>query len=235
VKARLLFISVCGLLTVASAGEFVVHGRIEEAGRLLPKDARMDKAVAFLQRGDLARLPDGRQEIDGDDVYAVISSPVLKPLADVKLEVHRKYIDIQAPLNGPELFGMHVMDGRDSLPAFDEAKDFALFDGKKDRLTVAPGEFVAFLPPRGAHAPGCLPAGSAAGGHRKIVIKVRVSDPADGDIGKFDSAMAQERVVAADGMDWIDGRDLPIEGKAFSDTFWHYDRLPSKTGGKEAR
>jgi len=41
-------------------------------------------------------------------------------------------------------------------------------------LTVASaGEFVAFFPPCGAHAPGCLPAGAAPGGHRKIVIKVR--------------------------------------------------------------
>ena len=28
-------------------------------------------------------------------------------------------------------------------------------------------------------------------------------------------------------MKWIDGRDLPIEGRAFDDTEHYYDRLPS--------
>ena len=33
--------------------------------------------------------------------------------------------------------------------------------------------------------------------------------------------------VADDNMKWIDGRDLPIEGRAFNDTEHYYDRLPS--------
>ena len=226
-KAGLLFVLACGWLMAASADEFVVHGRIEEAGRLLPKDARMAKAVAFLQRDDLAQLPDGRQEIDGDDVYAVVSSPILRPVADVRLEAHRKYIDIQVPLNGRESFGVHVMSGDELKLPFDTQKDVVLFDGKKDVLTVAPGEFIAFFPPKGAHAPSCLPDGESAKGYRKIVVKVKSEGTEEGDIGKFDSAMAQERVAAADGIDWIDGRDLPIEGKAFADTSWYYDRLPS--------
>ena len=32
---------------------------------------------------------------------------------------------------------------------------------------------------------------------------------------------------ASDNMKWIDGRDLPIEGRAFNDTEHYYDRLPS--------
>ena len=37
------------------------------------------------------------------------------------------------------------------------------------------------------------------------------------DIAKFDKNMAVEGVVVTNGVKWIDGRLLPIEGRAFDD------------------
>ena len=51
------------------------------------------------------------------------------------------------------------------------------------------------------------------------------------DIVKYDSNMATQAVVA-DGLKWIDGRTLPIEGRAFDDTEHWYDRLPSNVTKK---
>ena len=48
------------------------------------------------------------------------------------------------------------------------------------------------------------------------------------DAARYDPAMAvKATIVKADGMKWIDGRDLPIEGRAFDDVDRYYDRLPS--------
>ena len=48
------------------------------------------------------------------------------------------------------------------------------------------------------------------------------------DIAKYDSRMALETaVVDTDGVKWIDGRYLPLEGRAFDDTEFYYDRLPA--------
>ena len=48
------------------------------------------------------------------------------------------------------------------------------------------------------------------------------------DIGRFDPRMAAENsVVDTNGVKWIDGRYLPLEGKCFSDVEQFYDRLPS--------
>ena len=48
------------------------------------------------------------------------------------------------------------------------------------------------------------------------------------DVSKFDPRMAVENaVVDTNGIKWIDGRYLPIEGRAFDDTDHYYDRLPS--------
>ena len=47
------------------------------------------------------------------------------------------------------------------------------------------------------------------------------------DIEKFDPRMALEKaVVDTNGVKWVDGRYLPLEGKYFSDVDDFYDRLP---------
>ena len=45
-------------------------------------------------------------------------------------------------------------------------------------------------------------------------------------ISKYDPAMAQENAVVTNGVKWIDGKFLPIEGRAFTDVDHYYDRLP---------
>ena len=51
--------------------------------------------------------------------------------------------------------------------------------------------------------------------------------PAQGDAGAFDPDMVIPDVVITDGVKWIDGRYLPIEGRAFDGTEQYYDRLPT--------
>ena len=46
------------------------------------------------------------------------------------------------------------------------------------------------------------------------------------DIAKYDQNMAIAEVVT-NGLKWIDGRTLPLEGRAFDDTEAYYDRLPA--------
>ena len=46
------------------------------------------------------------------------------------------------------------------------------------------------------------------------------------EVQKFDPAMAVANSVVADGVKWIDGKYLPIEGRMFKDVEHYYDRLP---------
>jgi lysophospholipase L1-like esterase len=46
------------------------------------------------------------------------------------------------------------------------------------------------------------------------------------DIAKYDPNMAIQNAVVTNGVKWIDGRYLPIEGRAFADVEHFYDRLP---------
>ncbi len=47
------------------------------------------------------------------------------------------------------------------------------------------------------------------------------------EIAKFDPNMAIKNAVVTNGVKWIDGTALPLEGRAFPDTEHYYDRLPA--------
>ena len=52
------------------------------------------------------------------------------------------------------------------------------------------------------------------------------------EIAKFDPRMAVEKAVVTNGVKWIDGRYLPLEGRVFDDVEHYYDRLPSNVTTK---
>ena len=52
------------------------------------------------------------------------------------------------------------------------------------------------------------------------------------DAAKYDSRMAIEKSVTEKGVQWLDGRYLPIEGRMFDNVDHYYDRLPSTVTAK---
>jgi len=150
-----------------------IVGKIAESDRYLELNPLFGKAFAFLKRADLAELPPGRQEIDGDRCWANVIDATLKPSGECKLEAHHRFIDIQAPLTGPETIGIADMDDAARALPFNEKDDYVLYEGASEPVTLQPGDFAIFMP-FGAHAP----CGRAPGGPtniRKVVVKVAYS------------------------------------------------------------
>lgn len=54
----------------------------------------------------------------------------------------------------------------------------------------------------------------------------------EADVAKYDSNMAVEGISLEGGIKWIDGKRLPLEGKAFEDVEHFYDRLPTNVTTK---
>lgn len=148
-----------------------VIGKIADIDRYVSLNPLFAKAFAFLKRIDIAELPVGRHEIEGDACWANVMEADLRPDSERRLEMHRRYIDIQAPLTGPESMGIAVADDAALALPFDEEKDYVLYDGKFRSVILQPGDFAMFFPPRGAHAPcGCT--GCGPNRIRKVVVKV---------------------------------------------------------------
>ena len=148
-----------------------LKGKISESGMFGELHPLFPKAFEFLKRPDIADLPPGKYDIDGDRCWASVQEVELRPLSERKLEAHRRFIDIQAPLTGAEEIGLATMSVEaESLP-FDEEKDFVLYEGESKPVTLVPGEFIIFFPPLDAHAPCCrAPNGPAR--IKKVVVKI---------------------------------------------------------------
>ena len=116
---------------------------------------RFQKVFDFIESHDVAALECGRHDIDGDDIFVNVQEVDLRERSKARIELHRKYIDIQLVLRGPEEhFGWS--EKKDCLKPeteFDEAKDIQLFvDTPQCFYTVREGQFSILFPEDG-HAP----------------------------------------------------------------------------------
>ena len=112
-------------------------------------------------------------EIKRGDVRFLCQKYATKDAAEKKLEVHRKFIDIQFLVSGKEkVFFGDISDFAVKVP-YNAEKDAEFLDGNlQDFTLLRPGEFAVFFP-EDAHKPGCK-AGESAGEVEKVVVKVPV-------------------------------------------------------------
>ena len=140
-------------------------------------------AMEYLQKTDFASLDSGRQELDGERLFAMVQRYRTKSQAQAAWEVHRQYIDVQYVVEGIERMGWAPLAlGPPVVKAYDAESDAALHDADGDFVTLAAGSF-AILTPQDIHAPqvaaGSPPVPSPV---LKVVVKVRI-DEASGPCG----------------------------------------------------
>jgi biofilm protein TabA len=128
--------------------------------------------LAWLRAFDPS-LGDGRHEIDGDDVFALVSTYDTGPATEKRFETHRVYLDIQYVAAGTERVLHAPADALSIETPYDAAKDIAFYAEPKasSSLLLRTGDVAIFHPADG-HKPGCM-----AGGRdpvRKVVVKVKV-------------------------------------------------------------
>ena len=116
---------------------------------------RFKTVFDFIDTHDLAAMECGRHDIDGDNIFVMVQELDLRPNEEARLELHRKYIDIQLLLRGDEeVFGWS--EKKDCLTAvadFDAEKDIQLFtDVPQCFYIVREGQFSILFPEDG-HAP----------------------------------------------------------------------------------
>ncbi|MCK9418078.1 MAG: YhcH/YjgK/YiaL family protein [Nitrospirae bacterium] len=134
----------------------------------------LQKAFAFLRADTIHGLPDGRFEIDGDRVFALVQRYETMITDAPKFECHRKYIDVQFIVSGEEVIGWAPLSRMMITEAYDADKDICFGTaaaGKWTRAYLQTGQ-LAVLWPEDGHAPKL--AGSASSPVMKIVVKVAV-------------------------------------------------------------
>lgn len=126
------------------------------------------EVTIFLSRPDIAELPNGRHEIDGDHVYAIVMRADGRSKEEAQLEIHNKYIDVQVVLDGVETMGWKARENCSApIDNYDADKDFQFYkDSAETWVDVHAGQLAIFFP-EDAHAPLV-----SAGFIHKVVVKV---------------------------------------------------------------
>lgn len=132
----------------------------------------IDTGLAWLRAFDPA-TPDGRHPIDGDAVFALVSSYDTKPATEIRFEAHRRHVDLQLVFSGTERILVAPTPEMEIETPYAEENDIVFFTDARvsSSILMRTGDLAVFHP-RDAHKPGCM-----AGGRdpvRKIVVKVRI-------------------------------------------------------------
>ena len=145
----------------------MILDRLAESYRYAKVHPGFELAFRFLCRADVASLAEGRVELDGDRVYALIMDAAGKGRKAARLETHRKYVDIQYVVSGCDRTGWRSAADPLHGDGYDAAKDLEFHRAAPvSWFVVRAGHFAVFFP-ADAHAPL-----AGSGPVRKVVVKV---------------------------------------------------------------
>jgi len=120
--------------------------------------------------------PDGKYEIEGKRLYAMVQRYDTAPEEAKAWEAHRVYADIQYIVAGREKILYAPVEELQSTAPYNEAKDVEKYtnEGVKNvSSSVVPAGFFAIYLPQDGHKPGVM-AGQGAEPVVKVVIKVQI-------------------------------------------------------------
>ena len=132
------------------------------------------RAIYFLRQSDTKKLPEGRCDIDGELVFALIQCYETGTTDTPKFEYHRKYIDVQFIASGREVIGWAPSERMHITQAYDADRDICfgtIETGTWTPVHLQAGQ-LAILWPEDGHAPKL--AAGAPSPVLKIVVKVAV-------------------------------------------------------------
>ncbi len=153
----------------------MIIATVEELYQQVPGLPRLRQALDYIQNARGLDLPDGRYEIDGSMLYALVQSyQTLPPDDQAKYEAHRNYIDVQYIVSGVEVMGWAPLERMQVTKEYQPEKDIVLGTCQAARSTltrVEAGEAAVFFP-QDAHAPKltCAEPGQV----KKIVVKAAI-------------------------------------------------------------
>jgi len=149
----------------------MVIDKLSNAKQYYGLSGRIEKALKYLQNTNLKNLEIGKHELDGKNIFVIVSEYDAKNIEQGKWEAHRNYLDIQYVVSGKEKIGYACIDEMKMIGEYNEEKDVLFLKGEGDLLLVNEGTFALFAP-QDAHMPGIK---ANNGQHvKKIVVKILV-------------------------------------------------------------
>ena len=150
----------------------MIIDKIENSHLYAGLNERIKKAFDYIHNTDLKNIQPGRYEIDGENIFALISEYKTKSKEEGKIEAHKIYLDVQYVIEGEELMGYAPLGDQNILEPYKEENDIVFLKGEKSFITVSSGMFAIFFP-EDVHMPGINT--EKISDVKKLVIKVRIN------------------------------------------------------------
>lgn len=133
---------------------------------------QLSRAVAFAIKSG-SSTKDGRYVIDGEKMYAIVSSYKTRANIALPFEAHRKYIDLQCLLKGNERIDVTHEGNFRTKNRYSAKKDILFIHPPEhySSILLSPGLFT-LLYPQDFHRPG--QSAESPTEVRKLVIKIRI-------------------------------------------------------------
>lgn len=149
----------------------MILDKLEHAGCYENLAENFSKGFEYLKNKDLLNAEIGKFEIDGKNVFAIISEYDSKKHEDCRLEAHREYADIQYIISGREAIGYTPLSNQEVTAEYLPEKDIIFFSGETTQLPLEAGMFAIFFP-QDIHRP-CMQIDGPEK-VKKVVIKVKL-------------------------------------------------------------
>jgi YhcH/YjgK/YiaL family protein len=132
-------------------------------------------AFEFLRQRAKPALAEGRYELDGTRMFALVAKYATRDYTSAQPEAHRRYVDVQYLIDGRETsYWTPLGEVAPVTAPYDAERDIVFF-GRNERsrlFELAAGHFAIFFPDD-AHLPNCHPGPEPARVH-KAVVKVEL-------------------------------------------------------------
>lgn len=151
----------------------MIVDKIENAKLYSSISPRIAKALQILASKDIGKAPEGKNEVDGANLFYLVQKYTTKPRNEGQMEAHKKYIDIQFVMDATEsIFVEDISACKVAIP-YDEKNEAAMYDVPKkySEVYLTKGTFCILFPQDG-HLP-CRTAVNESKVH-KIVFKVAI-------------------------------------------------------------
>ncbi|MDD3436591.1 MAG: YhcH/YjgK/YiaL family protein [Candidatus Gastranaerophilales bacterium] len=153
----------------------MIKDNIKNAETYTDLPERVKIGLKYLAETDFSCMKNGKYEISGDKIFAIVQDYLSKPLKDAKFEAHRKHTDIQYIIEGEEQIGIDDADNFSEETSYDDEKDIIFLKrkqkGSMDFIKLKQKEFAIFTP-KDAHAPSI--AVDDSNYVKKVVVKVLI-------------------------------------------------------------
>ena len=149
----------------------MIIDKIEKADTYKNLGTRINLALDYLRRTNFSNVEAGKYEIDGDNVFALVSEYKTKHVNEGKLEAHKKFLDIQFVADGKELMGYAPFKNQEIMESYKEENDVTFFNGGIDYVEFSKGMFTILFP-QDLHMPGIMIENPE--NVKKVVVKVKI-------------------------------------------------------------